>query len=282
MLVVAVAPRRSLTGISMCTSSSTQLDPTEKDNLVRYRCAWLSKNTCRANREGAVLHFVTTSQCAHLSLISCTAVAKAANGPTRRSISISTRRSKGVQCQYPRLRFEATFESTPKGTHLRKASDKVRMPQWVQVLEERSKSCTRHLGVFQRPMSCRVGWPPKAADERTQRRSKPMRTMSVDDVVLTKLVNSSEVANSNKYFQKKWQLRYTRSAGSHSCDTKFKDHGLEDGTKTLVPLSAWRHLAVQLSDAGSSIDWADDTCQGHSLCGFVEGGRDDATNEKNA
>ena len=31
--------------------------------------------------------------------------------------------------------FEVTFESTPKGTQLRKASDKVRMPQWVYGVE---------------------------------------------------------------------------------------------------------------------------------------------------
>ena len=31
---------------------------------------------------------------------------------------------------------------------LRKASDKVRMPQWVQVFKERAKIGTMHLGVF--------------------------------------------------------------------------------------------------------------------------------------
>ena len=41
----------------------------------------------------------------------------------------------------------------------------------------------------------------------------------------------------------------------------LKDHELEGGTKALVPLGAGRHLAAHHSDAGSSIDWADDLCQ---------------------
>ena len=53
--------------------------------------------------------------------------------------------------------FEVTFESTPKGTPLRKASDKVCMPQWVQVLKERLKTRSVHPGE----------WRSNAADERT-------------------------------------------------------------------------------------------------------------------
>ena len=50
--------------------------------------------------------------------------------------------------------------------------------------------------------------------------------------------------------------------GSDNFETKFKDHELADGTKALVPLNAGRHRAAQHSDAGSSIDWAEDLCQG--------------------
>ena len=55
----------------MCTSQATQLDPTEKDNLLRWKCCFckrtgLSKNHCLARYDGALRHFVTTSEC-HLA-----------------------------------------------------------------------------------------------------------------------------------------------------------------------------------------------------------------------
>ena len=57
------------------------------------------------------------------------------------------------------------------------------------------------------------------------------------------------------------------------------DHELEDGTKAPVPLSAGTQLVAQLSDAGSSIDWAGRSIPG-PLCGVVGGGRGDAQKEK--
>ena len=132
-----------------------------------------------------------------------------------------------------------------------KSSDKVRMPQWVQVLKERSKTS--------------ISW----RDERTHRwgqqvwrddkHGKPMGTMSADDVVST--IKTSEVENTNSAFRK-GQLKDIFSAGSDKFETKYKDHEFEDGAKALVLLSAGRHLVAQHSDAGSSIDWAEDLCQG--------------------
>ena len=102
--------------------------------------------------------------------------------------------------------FEVTFESTPKGTPLRKASDKVCMPRCVQVLKERSKTSTMHLGLFGPPdIVDRVeGWRQKAADERTRRNGKqvfrgswrddkPVEMMIGDDVDSTKLTKTCEV-----------------------------------------------------------------------------------------
>ena len=115
---------------------------------------------------------------------------------------------------------------------------------------------------------------PKAADERTHRHGKqvyrgirrddklgkPMETMRVDDVDSTKLIKTSEVENSNST-HRNGQRRDTSSVGSDNFETKFKDHEPED-TKAFVPLSAGIHLAAQHSDAGSSIDWVEELCQG--------------------
>ena len=58
--------------------------------------------------------------------------------------------------------------------------------------------------------------------------------------------------------------------------TDIKDHELEDCTKALVPQSAGRGLAPQLSDAGSSVDWAKDQRQGNCASSSEE---DVATNK---
>ena len=123
----------------MRTSSATQLDPAEKDKLMRCNCGFwqrtgLSKNNCPSRYDGAFLHFVTTSECA----ISWNFVNSCSRGCERAGL-------KKYLCQCAAKQgdinasiqdFEVTFESTPQGTQLRKASDYVRMPQWVQVAPE--------------------------------------------------------------------------------------------------------------------------------------------------
>ena len=159
----------------MCTDSATQLDPTEKDNLMRYKCGfckriWLSRNNCLARLDGAFLHFVTTCAICQNFVNSC------CQGCERTDLNRNLYHNAAKEAEFNASiqDVEVTFESTPKGTQLRKASDKVRFPQWVQVLKERSKPNTRHLGVF---------WPsdiververrrPKAADERMHRHGR--------------------------------------------------------------------------------------------------------------
>ena len=147
--------------------------------------------------------------------------------------------------------FEITFESTAKGTQLRKASEIVRTPAVgasaegeVEDWHDASWSllAIRHRGEGR-------GLAPKAADERThrhgqqvfrgiwrdERHGKPMGTMSVDDVDSAKLIKTSEVENKNTAFRME-QLRDTYSAGSVIFETNCKDHGLKDGTKARLSI----------------------------------------------
>ena len=50
---------------------------------------------------------------------------------------------------------------------------------------------------------------------------------------------------------------YICTVDSENCETKSKDHELEDGTNSVVPLSAKRHLAAQHPGASSSLIWAE-------------------------
>ena len=141
------ASQRSGTKISMSTSFATQLDPAEKDHLVRYKSGvskrtGLSKNNCHARHDGAFLHFVTTSECA----ICLNFVDSCCKGCERAELKKNLDQNAATQEEFNASiqDFEVTFESTPKGTQLRKASDKVRLRQWL-VLKEMSKTSTKHL-----------------------------------------------------------------------------------------------------------------------------------------
>ena len=158
-----------------------------------------------------VPHFVTTSECA----ICRNFVNSCCKGCERARLKKSLDHNAAKQEPNASFQdFEVTFELTPKGTQLGKASDKVRTPRWVLVLKERSKTrSTMHLGVLRG-----VGeWRPKAADERMHRHGKqefrgtcrddthgkPMGTMNAGYVGSTKLIKTSEVGNSNSNFRKK-------------------------------------------------------------------------------
>ena len=89
-----------------------------------------------------------------------------------------------------------------------------------------------------------------------------MRTMSAGGVDSTKLIKTSEVLKQQQHFQKRTIKRCVFSWFGNFFETKLKALELEHGTKAHVSLSAGRHLAAQYSDAASSIDWAEDLCQG--------------------
>ena len=135
----------------------------------------------------AHFHFVTTSDCA----ICQNFVNSCCKGCQRAEWKKNLDRNAAKQEEFDATirDFEVTFESAPEGTQLRKASDKVRMPQWVQVLKERPQTSTMHLGVswpFGTVERVEV-WRPKAADGRTHRHGKPMVTTSADGVGSSRL-----------------------------------------------------------------------------------------------
>ena len=114
--------------MSMSTNSTTQLDPAEKKNLMRYRCGFckrigLSRNNCPARYDGAFLH----SACAICQnfVISCCKGCEWAELQKNLDQNAAKQEEFNTSIQD----FEVTFELTPEGTQLRKASDKVRMPQ---------------------------------------------------------------------------------------------------------------------------------------------------------
>ena len=85
--------------------------------------------------DGAFLHFVTASECA----ICQNFVNSCCKGCERAELKKNLGQNAAKQEEFKANieDFEVTFESTPKRTQLRKACDKVGMPQWVQVLKEK-------------------------------------------------------------------------------------------------------------------------------------------------
>ena len=116
---------------SMCTCSATQLDPTEKDNLMRYKCGfcnriWLSGNNCLARRDGAFLLFVTTSECATcLNFVNSCCQGCERTGLKR---NVDQNAAKQEEFSASIQDVEVTFESTPKETQLRQALGKSSFP----------------------------------------------------------------------------------------------------------------------------------------------------------
>ena len=135
----------------MCTGLATQLGPTEKDNLMRYKCGlcnriWLSGNNCLARCDGAFLLFVSTSECATCQNF----VNSCCQGCERTDLKrnpIRTRRR--TRSSMPVSKMSRSLSNRrQRERNCDKRWAKVRFPQWVQVLKERSKPSTRHLGVF--------------------------------------------------------------------------------------------------------------------------------------
>ena len=99
----------------------------------------LSKNNCLARCDGAFFHFL----CRNFVNSCCKGCERA-----ERKNTLDQNTAKREEFNASIQEFEVTIESTPKGTRLRNASDKVRTPRCVQVSEVRSKTSTMHLGIL--------------------------------------------------------------------------------------------------------------------------------------
>ena len=109
--------------MSKSKSSATQHNSAEKDNLVRCRCGFckgtrLSKNNCPARHDRAFLHFVTASERA----IFRNFVNSCCKGCERAELKKNLDQNAAKEEKFnASIKFsEVTFESTPKGTQLRR------------------------------------------------------------------------------------------------------------------------------------------------------------------
>ena len=86
----------------------------------------MSKNNCLAMYDDAFLHFVTTSECAicrNFGNCCCKGCERA-----ELKNNLDQNAAKQLEFNASTQDFEDTFEPTPKGTQLRRTSDKVRIP----------------------------------------------------------------------------------------------------------------------------------------------------------